>query len=121
MSNDLPVIDIPEALHRAMGDVDFLQMMLAEFQRMIPDFMSRIQQAIQFNNMDSLAKDAHQFKGTAANLGAKIIAEAALELEQIGKTGNSEKSKSVYAELQEAVTVFNQNLAQIEWSTIHAG
>jgi two-component system sensor histidine kinase/response regulator len=121
MSNDIPVIDISEALNRAMGDVEFLQMMLAEFQRMIPDFMSRIRQALQFNDMGNLAKDAHQFKGTAANLGAKIIAAAALELEQIGKIGNSENGESAYAELQEAVTAFNHHLNQIEWSTINTG
>ncbi len=121
MSNDLPAIDISEALNRTMGDVEFLQMMLAEFQRMIPDFMSRIEQAIQINDMGSLAKDAHQFKGTAANLGAKIIAAVALQLEQIGKTGNSEKGESAYAELKEAVTTFNRHLARIEWSTISTG
>jgi HPt (histidine-containing phosphotransfer) domain-containing protein len=121
MSNDLPVIDISEALKRAMGDVDFLQMMLAEFQRTIPDFLSRFNQALQFNDMDSLARDAHQFKGTAANLGAKIIAAVALELEQIGKTGNSKNGESTYAELQEAVTSFNHHLARIEWSTINTG
>jgi HPt (histidine-containing phosphotransfer) domain-containing protein len=121
MSDDLPVIDISEALNRAMGDVDFLQMMLAEFQRTIPDFLSRINRALQFNDMDSLAKDAHQFKGTAANLGAKIIAAVALKLEQIGKTGNSENGESTYAELQEAVTAFNHQLARIEWPTINAG
>lgn len=121
MSNDLPVIDISEALNRAMGDVEFLQVMLAEFQHMIPDFMSRIKKALQFNDMGSLARIAHQFKGTAANLGAKIIAAAALELEQIGKIGNSEMVGSAYADLQEAVTAFNHHLAQIEWSTINAG
>jgi HPt (histidine-containing phosphotransfer) domain-containing protein len=121
MSNDLPVIDISEALNRTMGDVDFLQMMLNEFQRTIPKFLSRIKQALQFNDMDSLAKDAHQFKGTAANLGAKIIAAEALKLERIGKTGNCENGESAYAELQEAVTTFNHYLAQIEWSTINAG
>lgn len=119
MSNDLPVIDIGEALNRTMGDVDFLQMMLVEFQHTIPAFMTRIKQALQFNNMDSLAKDAHQFKGTAANLGAKIIAAAALELEQIGKTGSSGNVESAYAELEAAVTTFNHHLAQIEWSTIN--
>ena len=121
MNNNLPVIDISEALNRAMGDVDFLQMMLDEFQHTIPDFLSRIKQALQFDDMDSLAKDAHQFKGTAANLGAKIIAAVALKLEHIGKTGNSENGESAYAELQEAVATFNHHLAQIEWSTINAG
>ena len=118
MSYDLPTIDISEALKRTMGDVEFLQMMLDEFQRMIPDFMSRIEQAIQINDMNSLAKDAHQFKGTAANLGAKIIAAVALQLEQIGKTGDAGKGESAYAELQEAVKTFNRHLAQIEWSAV---
>jgi HPt (histidine-containing phosphotransfer) domain-containing protein len=121
MSNDLPVIDISEALNRAMGDADFLQMMLAEFQHTIPDFLSRINRALQISDMESLAKDAHQFKGTAANLGAKIIAAVALKLEHIGKSGNFKNGESVYAELQEAVTAFNHQLARIEWSTINAG
>lgn len=121
MSDDLPVIDIPEALNRAMGDVDFLQTMLAEFQHTIPDFLSRIKQALHVNDMNSLAKDAHQFKGTAANLGAKIIVAAALKLEQIGKTGDFANCESAYTELQKAVTDFNHYLAQIEWSAINAG
>ena len=118
MSNELSIIDIPEALNRAMGDVGFLQMMLDEFQRMIPDFMARIEQAVQFKDMDTLGKDAHQFKGTAANLGAKTIAAAALELEQIGRSGNLENSSAALADLQHAVKTFNQHLLQIEWSCV---
>jgi two-component system sensor histidine kinase/response regulator len=118
MTTDLPVIDISEALSRSMGDTDFLKMMLDEFQRMIPDFISRMEQSIQRNDMRTLAKDAHQFKGTAANLGAKTIAAAALELEQIGKSGDPEPSRPAFSKLQDAVGIFTQHLAQIEWSDI---
>ena len=120
MNNEHPILDIPEALNRAMGDVDFLQMMLDEFQRMIPDFMTRIEQAVQFNDMDALSKDAHQFKGTAANLGAKSIAAAALELEQIGKSGKTDGSASALSELQAAVSRFTEHLPQVEWSAVTA-
>lgn len=118
MTTDLPIIDISEALSRSMGDTDFLRMMLDEFKRMIPDFMHRIEQSIQLNDMHTLAKDAHQFKGTAANLGAKAIAAAALELEKIGKNDDPEPSRSAFAKLQDAVRIFTRHLAQIEWSDI---
>jgi HPt (histidine-containing phosphotransfer) domain-containing protein len=118
MSNELPIIDIPEALNRAMGDVSFLQMMIDEFQHMIPDFMTRIEQAVQLKDLDMLGKDAHQFKGTAANLGAKTIAAAALELEQIGRSGNPDNIGAALADLQQAVKNFNQHLLQIEWSCV---
>lgn len=118
MSEQLPVIDIPEALNRAMGDVDFLKMMLDEFQRMIPDFVDRIGHAVQHADMDNLGKDAHQFKGTAANLGAKNIAACALELEQIGKQGTTENSQAAYDKLTEAVNAFKHQYAQIDWSAV---
>lgn len=118
MSDQPPIIDIPEALNRAMGDVDFLKMMMEEFQRMIPDFVDRIGVAVQNADMDNLGQDAHQFKGTAANLGAKAIAACALELEQIGRQGNAEDSQVAYDRLTQAVDTFKQHYAQIDWSAV---
>lgn len=118
MSEKPPIIDLADALNRAMGDVDFLKMMLEEFQQMIPEFVSKISQAVHYADMDNLGQDAHQFKGTAANLGAKDIAACALELERIGKTGAAEKSQAAYDKLAEAVKTFEQHYNQIDWSTV---
>lgn len=118
MSDKPNVIDLADALNRAMGDVDFLKMMLEEFQNMIPEFIDKISHAVQYADMDNLDKDAHQFKGAAANLGAKDIAACALELEQIGKQGAAEKSQAAYEKLAEAVKTFEHHYNQIDWSTV---
>jgi two-component system, sensor histidine kinase and response regulator len=118
VSEPTPIIDIPEALNRSMGDVDFLKMMLEEFQHMIPAYVDRIGHAVQSADMENLGKDAHQFKGTAANLGAKAIALCALELEQIGKQGSPDGGRAAFERLVQAVATFEQYYAQIDWSAV---
>lgn len=121
MENSTPAIDLKEALNRAMGDVDFLKMMLEELHRTIPDFTSRIRQAMQSEDSETLGNDAHQFKGAAANLGAKAIANAALELEQIGKSGSLEGAQEAFDRLEQTIDTFHRHFKQIDWSTIAAG
>ncbi|MEJ2154210.1 MAG: Hpt domain-containing protein [Desulfobacteraceae bacterium] len=121
MEDGTPIIDMPEALNRAMGDVDFLKMMLEELHRTIPDYTSRIQQALQSKDFDTLGSDAHQFKGAAANLGAKAIAHAALLLEQIGKSGSLEGAQEAFHLLEQSIKSFDQHFKQIDWTTITPG
>jgi len=120
MGEGTPIIDLSEALNRAMGDVDFLKMMLEELHRTIPDFTSRIQQAMQSEDGETLGSDAHQFKGAAANLGAKAIAHAALQLEQIGRSGSLEGAQEAFIHLKQSVESFNQHFEQIDWTTVTA-
>ena len=118
MIEDKKIIDIPEALNRAMGDIDFLKKMIAELRRTIPNFVVRIQQAIDDADLETLAKESHQFKGAAANLGAKDLARAALKLEQIGKSGSIEGVTEAFAQLEKSTAAFNQFLVQMDWSSI---
>jgi HPt (histidine-containing phosphotransfer) domain-containing protein len=117
MDNE-PVIDFDEALGRTMGDLDFLKMMLEELQKSIPEFMARLLKDHENRDMGALDKDAHQFKGAAANLGAKGIAAAALKLEKIGKSGNPDGSGQAINELNQAVEVFDRHMNQLDWESI---
>ena len=119
MADDKPIVDIPEALSRAMGDIDFLKMMLDELQGVMPEFVARLQKAIQQDDMVTLGSAAHQLKGSAANLGAKAIAAAALELERIGKSGASKGGMQAIERLEVAVEEFKHHLTQIDWSSVH--
>ncbi len=119
MENTL-VIDLGEALKRAMGDVDFLKMMLNEFHNTIPDFLSRLENAYRESDMLSIGKDAHQLKGAAANLGAKSIAGAALKLEQIGKSANPEGCGRALDELKQAAEGFSRHFARINWAEVRS-
>lgn len=118
MNNDIPVIDIPEALNRSMGDVEFLKMMLEELHRSVPEFATRIRNALQVKDMKTLGNDAHQFKGAAANLGAKAIAQVALQLEQIGKSGSIENADQALCKLEQAISAFNRYYEKIDWETL---
>ena len=120
MDNE-PVIDFHEALGRTMGDLDFLKMMLEELQKSIPEFMARLVKDRANCDMGALDKDAHQFKGAAANLGAKAIAAAAYKLEQIGKSGNPQGCEEAFEELNQAVEIFDRHLNQVDWESVSIG
>ena len=118
MSEDKSVLDMPEALNRALGDVEFLKMIMDEFRNSIPNFVTRIQSALQDGDMERLGKDAHQFKGAAASLGAKGIAAVSLELEQIGKNGDAADAAKALERLTVAVEAFHLQLDKTDWSAI---
>ena len=117
---NIPVIDLEEALNRAMGDGNFLKMMLEELRSTIPDFMARIEKADLAGDMESLGKTAHQFKGAAANLGAKTIAAAALELEQSSKGADAEGCRAALELLNQAIAEFRRHLDRIDWTATTA-
>jgi HPt (histidine-containing phosphotransfer) domain-containing protein len=118
MSQKVSIIDFPEALNRTLGDVAFLRTMLYEFQRIAPDFIESIHRALQNEDMDNLAKDAHQLKGAAANLGIKTIASIALELEKLGKNGHSGEGLHILQRMRDAMDQFSALLPTIDWSAL---
>ncbi len=120
MAESIPIFDLAEALNRTMGDVDFLKMMVDELQRATPDHIGRIKSAFEADDMETMGKEAHQFKGAAANLGAKTVAAAAFELERIGKSGVPEGAQQALEQLNLAVEAFNQCLDNTDWSAVSA-
>ena len=118
MSDDQPVIDFPEALGRTLGDVEFLKSMLFEFQKIAPNFLHRMNGALNSGNVAQLARDAHQFKGSAANLGIKNVAAIAAELEQIGTQGRPGSAPQVLERLRDAIDAYNTELSQTDFATM---
>ncbi len=120
MAESKPIFDLAEALRRTMGDVEFLKMMVDELQRTTPDHIERIRAAWEADDLETLGKEAHQFKGAAANLGAKAVAAAALEVEEIGKCGSPEGAQQALENLDRAVMALNQCLDDTDWSAVGA-
>jgi HPt (histidine-containing phosphotransfer) domain-containing protein len=121
MPDNETIIDLDNALKRALGDGAFLNMLFDEFQRMLPEFVIRIGQAIAGKEMVLLSKEAHQLKGSAANLGANEIASAALRLERLARNGSYTEAASVLDDLTLAISRFNAQVARIEWSRLIDG
>ncbi len=118
MPDTLAILDLPEALNRSLGDAEFLKMMMDEFQKSIPDFIVRFETALHDQDMEKLGRDAHQLKGASANLGAKTVAALALELEKIGKSGESVNAAQALARLKAEIEKFNRKLAEIDWNSL---
>ena len=78
-------VQMAKALERAMGNAEFLEEMLGEFARRLPDYLSAIRTAVQQADADGLRQAAHRLKGAAANLSADEITEATSALERSGR------------------------------------
>jgi len=97
---DLP-IDLNAALQRCGGDQEFLNDILSEFLEIADGQVAAIGQAIESNDPEALARQAHSVKGAAANLGCDALAAAALELELAGKSEHLETARALREQLQE--------------------
>ena len=87
-------IDIGTALDEFGGDKEFLMEVMDEFIQTIEEQMPQIRQAVSNKDSDTLKQEAHAIKGGAANLIANALANAAKELEDMGKSENFENSVS---------------------------
>jgi two-component system, sensor histidine kinase and response regulator len=118
MTVDPIVFDLAEALNRSLGDVEFLHMLMDEFQNTLPDFIGSMERALHDGRLEEMGLKAHQLKGTAANLGTKAIAAAAFDLEKIGTTGQAAGASQALQRLKTAVQDLNRVLNGIEWSSL---
>lgn len=118
MAEQKPIIDIDDALKRALGDVAFLKMMFDEMIQTLPDYLDPIQRAIEKGDMKLLNQSAHQFKGAVANLGAGEVSKAAFRLEKIGKSGNGVEADAAYADLCGAIEAFRRQWSRIDWTAL---
>ena len=81
------ILDWKEALGRVMQKRDLYCKLLRKFMEMEKDSAARISVALRNGDTDTARQAAHTVKGTAANLGAKALAAAALELEMALRGG----------------------------------
>jgi HPt (histidine-containing phosphotransfer) domain-containing protein len=118
MPDDRSILDLDDALNRALGDVAFLKMMLDEFHQMLPDMMLTMKREIEAGDLASLGRSAHQLKGAAANLGATAVSSAALALERIGKSGNPDGLPAAMERLKSSQEALFSFIGQIDWATL---
>ena len=106
---DTPPVAFEKALERTLGDRDFLFEMLEEFTSKGPEWLKSIETLLQKCDGETLAQEAHTLKGAAANLGAERMAEFAVRLEEMGRSGDLSDGARVIDELEhefESITQF---------------
>jgi len=80
--------DMPSALKRCMDNQAFLDRLLVKFVDKLQTELQEVRQHLADANPQKIAFVAHAIKGSAANLSAEGLRQAASELEQAGKQGD---------------------------------
>jgi CheY-like chemotaxis protein len=109
-----PVFDVAAVLDSLEGDSELLREILAIFLAQSPKHMEKIREAISDQNPKVLERAAHALKGTAANLLAHGVVEAASKLEEIGRAGSVAGSKEAVVSLEEELGKLQSALGEFQ-------
>src|SRR5271169_3467243 len=96
-----PVFDVGAVLDSFDGDSELLREVAGIFLAQSPKHMEKIRGAISDQDPKVLERAAHALKGSAANLLAQGVMEAASKLEEIGRVGSVAGSKEALVLLEE--------------------
>ena len=98
----LPVFDT-ERLHRSCaGKAALERRIIAEYLRLTPAILERLNAAVGAENAESIRFEAHALKGSSRTIGAEALGEAASVLEASAKTGEVASAYTSYAQIEAA-------------------
>ncbi len=108
-------LDFEVALERAMGDKDFLKMLLGGFVQELPDQIESLKVAVSGTDAVALTEQAHKLKGAAANLSAYGVSSAAKSLEEIGRSQNMDQANQILEVLLNESKRLTEYIERAEW------
>ncbi|MEJ2658436.1 MAG: response regulator [Desulfobacterales bacterium] len=108
-------LDLENALERAMGDKDFLKMLLDGFIQELPNQIESIKAAVAGTDASALIEQAHKIKGAAANLSAFGVSDAAKLLEKIGREQNMDQADQMLEVLLKEGKRLVEYIERAEW------
>ena len=95
--------DSDAALRHVEGDRDLLDEIIRLFSDQCPKTLYEIQNAIRAADLSVLEGAAHSLKGSASNLCATGVTQAAAELEESARSGDSSRSREQFEALEREV------------------
>ena len=93
-------INFEKALDEFMGKEVVLRQVIEDFLTNVRTQIKIIRQAISDGDTDAIRREAHSIKGGAANLTANLLAEAALDLEDLGESESLQESGKLLDRLE---------------------
>jgi HPt (histidine-containing phosphotransfer) domain-containing protein len=88
------VLNLQELQDRCMGNIELMQRVLGKFQQRIPEELAELEKALELGDMAQIARVAHRVKGSSANVSARGIEQAAVEIENSSREGRIEDVSS---------------------------
>lgn len=82
---ELPCFDKEKLFERFGGDEELMEMILESFVQEVPELLESIESSIANEDIETVQSKAHALKGTAANVNAERLRQAALDLEDQAK------------------------------------
>jgi CheY-like chemotaxis protein/HPt (histidine-containing phosphotransfer) domain-containing protein len=79
-----PPIDAESLLRRCRGKGSLAQRLLAQFDQQLAGQVETLRESLRRSDRDALTRLAHAIKGSAANMSARGLSDAASELERLG-------------------------------------
>ena len=99
-------------LERMMGDEEFAHEVAAGFVDDLPALLSAMLEQVALGDLESIWKQAHKIKGSAANVGGEALRDAAIEIEAAGKAGDLARVALWIPELETQTARLNEALRQ---------
>jgi HPt (histidine-containing phosphotransfer) domain-containing protein len=81
------IFDLEGLRNRCMGDLNLAHNVLKIFQERMPVELKTIEDALQRQDVELVARVAHRIRGTSASISAASLARAAEEIESAGRQG----------------------------------
>ncbi len=92
--------DKKKLLERFGGDEETALIILDSFFQEVPEFLEKIGNAIDKEDMEEIRSGSHALKGAAANVNAEVLKKIAMEMEIRAKDGNLKNFIEIYQTLQ---------------------
>lgn len=102
--------DHVDAMSRVEGDEQLLRQMVELFLEDAPRSIETLQAALRQEDCEQMVKCAHALKGSAANVGAKAIWNAALQVEMAARSRNAEKIREISPKLGKTLERFRARI-----------
>jgi HPt (histidine-containing phosphotransfer) domain-containing protein len=94
------LFDTEELRTRFAGKDDLLRRLIKIFCEQTPQLLARLRHASRRGDASSVEWTAHTLKGSLAQLGARVTAELAHQLEEAARTSAPGRSEAVLKELE---------------------
>lgn len=98
-------LDQVNSLVSAAG-VDGARAILEAFQRSTADLLGSMRDGLRGGALAEASRDAHAVKGSAANVGAQLLAETAALIEKACKSGDAAAAADMLADAQARFDLF---------------
>jgi HPt (histidine-containing phosphotransfer) domain-containing protein len=113
----MPSIDVDDALKRLGGKTDLLIKLIAAFKNEFDGISDRLTQAVNEERIDDAIIMAHSLKGASGTISAINIAKKASEIEELLNKRNIEEARTVISQLETPLSQLLQNASKLKDQT----